>query len=601
MGLGGSKTLLIGALLGAFGASAQTLSWPAGQALPHFPKACLPLHVVDTENLSYAQTVLLASIQGRFNAATATECRTTERRSLYLTKSVTEGKYNWLETLRIPYQNKTYDEILDEYLPLIRCALVYDEALPLTVNLATHLAARRGCVVVDTALGQALKARKPSLDVNAGLIGKYPTKYAVNNRVIEEVEKQKNRPPRILLSLTPRIADGIRELAFALNEEAFVFYMSFVGDEGPRKPKWPLDPSHGNPKDPFAYYIGLIEKFWRTTAQGFTDAKEVAQMATFARSLAPNTLAMGFYEGEVRSIRNMSQHKMPTVVGTSFANYSIWSSLREPLRKQNNARPNSARPMNVEKKLYLNLLVGDGDNTSYVQHHLKTVFDNWRGRGKYALNWTIAPGLADSGPALFNHFIKGATKNDDFVAGPSGLGYFHPAAWGEREAPPKEPIRDRREFDAYWRMTGDYLRKTNLRVVNVVNDRKRLTDEIGAVIRRNCPELLGIANDAVGMPDKADRAYLIDGELPVSSLEQRFTNAEEFRAVLAPLLKEFDAGTQPLFVSLTVESWQKDHSYVNAVLDELKAQGRPVEALRSDRFFPMLKQSLLKARAGANR
>lgn len=540
----------------AFG---HSLTWAPDQALPHFPKACLPLAVVDTDNLSFGKVALLSSIQGSLNAVTAANCTWAHRGSLYLTKTNTEGKLNWLDTLMVPYQNKSFDEILEQYLPEIKCALVFDPALGLSLNLATHLAARRGCVVLDPQLAALFKIKAPHVDINDALIGKYKNKYEINNRLIEEITRQKENLPRLLLSLTPKIPDGIRELAYALNEDSFVFYMTLMMD---------------TPK----------------TSSYDIDVNEKKQADAFAQNFAPNTLAMGFYEGEVRSIRHMSDNKVPTVVGTSYDNYSIWSSLREPII----AQKSESLELPIEKRIYLNLVVGDGDNISYIQHFLKTVFDLWTGRGEYPLNWTISPALVDAGPRLYNHFINRALPNDYFIAGPSGLGYFHPQKWIQDSPPHRNIEEDTKEFERHWQITHNYLESTGLKVINIVNDRVRITDSIGSVIRRTNPEVRGIVNDVIDLKDKADRAYLVDHELPVSSLEGRLKTADDFRLVLNDRLKELKNGSDPLFISLTVDAWNKNHEFVNTVLSDFKAKNLPVTALKSDQFFMMLKTYLQK-------
>lgn len=553
----------------------QAMNWPSDQALPHYPTACFPLDLVDTDKLNFHHTAFLSSLQGLFNVSTALNCKPGEG-TLYLTRATTEGKYNWLQTVELPYQEKTFEQILAQYASRIKCALVYDPDFPLSINLATHLGARRRCVIVDPVLAQTLKTQNSKIDINGALVGKYKTKNAFNLRILEEIKKQEKNPPRVLLSNTPVIADGIRELAYALKEDMFVFYMTLLKDDSQLAYKWKNKPSWVK--------IKPEEKPKSSTE---LDKSEEKQAAEFVKSLAPNTFALGFYEGEVRSIIDMSNHKIPTLVGTSYNNYSLWSSLREPIVKQKPADP----PKEVEKKLYLNLVIGDGDNMSYVQHFLKNVFDTWKGRGKYPLNWTIAPGLVDSGPVIFNHFIKSATPNDYFVAGPSGLGYFHPSKWVKGLPGSAERERDQKEAEVFWKMNGKYMDTTGLKVINVVNDRTKIDDELGATIRKFNPDLIGIVNDMVLMKN-ITRSYLLNDDLPVSSLEDRVTNADELRAVLEARFKELEAGSAPMFVSLTVDAWSSNQDYVNNVLDEAIHAGHPVVALRSDQFFPLLKAQL---------
>ena len=64
-------------------------------------------------------------------------------------------------------------------------------------------------------------------------------------------------------------------------------------------------------------------------------------------------------------------------------------------------------------KHYVAFVMSDGDNAQYVQRAMRKIWDqNASSRGIYPLNWTIALGMVDLGPALLNYYYTTATTKD---------------------------------------------------------------------------------------------------------------------------------------------------------------------------------------------
>jgi hypothetical protein len=72
--------------------------------------------------------------------------------------------------------------------------------------------------------------------------------------------------------------------------------------------------------------------------------------------------------------------------------------------------------------------MSDGDNLQYCQHRLLDLWND-KGRGSVPIGWTFAPSLLQAAPAMLDYYMRTATANDEFVAGPSGMAYLFPSFW----------------------------------------------------------------------------------------------------------------------------------------------------------------------------
>lgn len=82
--------------------------------------------------------------------------------------------------------------------------------------------------------------------------------------------------------------------------------------------------------------------------------------------------------------------------------------------------------VSVEKKIYVALMVNEGDSIKTMNAFQG--FGAWlqQERGRFPINWGIAPNLCLSHPGLMGYYYATATTNDYFFAPPSGWGYTHP-------------------------------------------------------------------------------------------------------------------------------------------------------------------------------
>lgn len=74
-------------------------------------------------------------------------------------------------------------------------------------------------------------------------------------------------------------------------------------------------------------------------------------------------------------------------------------------------------------------VISDGDNVQWLLNGMATSPGFWASpeRGRFAVTWEMAPLLTEIAPRALDYFYRTATPRDDFIAGPSGAGYYFPS------------------------------------------------------------------------------------------------------------------------------------------------------------------------------
>src|SRR5206468_5679672 len=135
-----------------------------------------------------------------------------------------------------------------------------------------------------------------------------------------------------------------------------------------------------------------------------------------------------------------------------FNNGSVFGGIRPTLTPP---PPSPAAP-SLDDKIYVTFTMSDGDNIQYDQRRMRSLWDD-PARGSVPINWTISPLLLDAAPAMLDHYVRTATANDLFMAGPSGAGYAYPSSW------PDDTFRH------FTGQTGDYMRRAGISTLDVLN------------------------------------------------------------------------------------------------------------------------------------
>ncbi|MEQ4210094.1 discoidin domain-containing protein [Actinopolymorpha sp. B9G3] len=354
------------------------ISWPEGQALPHFPRA-RHLLVADLEEVPRDEQVLFACLQGIVN-------RTLPR--IYLLQPGDQGKQTWLtDGLGITYTMlDSRWRLLEEFADVPTGIVIYDPDVLDTINAATGLAGLRDALAVSPELAAKLAADGYDYPVLEDLRGRFTGRLDVYQWTYDNLWPEATH--RMLVGLKP---EGQRTGSAYLRDY------------------------------PVANRSLVI---WLDSAI----PAERALYACFLADMPTNSPYLGWFPpGEFSSTQLCSENAVYVVPADWFANMSVWSGTRaEPI-----AQPKAKAPR-LRNKIYVTFTMSEGDNLQYNQRVLRRIWGD-PARGSVPLNWGISPLLLDAAPAMLRYYQSTATPNDHFMAGPSGAGYINPTPWPDAD------------------------------------------------------------------------------------------------------------------------------------------------------------------------
>ncbi|HTI13298.1 MAG TPA: GxGYxYP domain-containing protein [Dictyobacter sp.] len=303
----------------------------------------------------------------------------------------------------------TYQERIDGGL------IIYDPALPDTINVATTLAGVRDSLVVSPELAQRLLQSYSWLAVVMDLrTFHWKTRLQAYRWAWQEVMPATTS--RAIAGLNPRTTCQLR--SFLVATKTFVYWL----DARLRVP------------DLYA---------------------ERDLMRQLFASLQPDALHLGWFINEPSGVALTSARGMMVLASDYFANLEIWLAY-QPVRIAQSLFPLQSDGVNVGDDVYISFTMSDGDNLQYCQHRMRTL---WQGtaRGTIPIGWTIAPILQEVAPALANYYIQSASANDELIAGPDGVGYFFPSYLPEER------------LEAILHQTGALMRTMGLTTLEVLD------------------------------------------------------------------------------------------------------------------------------------
>ncbi|MCK9858856.1 GxGYxYP domain-containing protein [Paenibacillus sp. ATY16] len=303
------------------------------------------------------------------------------------------------------------------------------------------------------------------------------------------------------------------------------------------------------------------------------DSNDPAEKELFEKILSdvkPGTPYLGWFsndfQGEFSGVEVASNHGVYVLAADWFSNMTVFSGTKPEFSK-----PKAPKPVKLDNKIYVTYTFSEGDNLQYNQHRLRNLWDDPK-RGQVPINWTSSPLLYDAAPAMLNYFYGTATANDQIIAGPSGAGYFYPAAW------PEKALTD------YLRNTKDYLKKTGMNipyVLNRLNGENLPLSKANNAAYRDQYEVPGLF---IGW-DNFTKVDIVDG-VPTSNI-QGVGSVNDTKKALADAKAKWD-GKSPLFVSLGILAWGMTPTDLANVTAEL---GPEYQVVLADQYFSLIRDA----------
>ena len=456
---------------------AAGLNWPTNQLLPTFSAPVPVLDGIDVSSASSAEIDLFASLEGIVNR--------TQPQIACVSSVDGEGKLTWLDLHNLAYvQTNGYGLIL-KYRSYLTGVVVTDTNQPDTLNLATTIAGVNNQLICDPSLLATLTNAPYSLPIGEDLRGRFADKYQVYGYLYTNYWPLCTH--RILTGLYTNLHGNLRDYAVAVKSATL----------------W-LDPGTLNFSDKTA-------------------------LAPFLAGMSANkSIYMGWWPSEGNGLNWIAQYGVPVLASDYLRNGSVFSGITQPINV-----PEIPPPPPLENKVYVSLILSDGDNIQYMQHVMKMRW-NTSTRGTIPIGWTVTPMSAEMDPMMLNHFWSTATTNDCLISGPSGAGYTHMQNWNAAN------------LAGFAKISDPYLQRSGLRVITIW---EQVPTGVALAFATNCPTLLGLTDQSGGQYTAVNQGLRTLG-LAVSyssstnSIISGITNAAQTWN-----------GTAPMFIAAQANTW----------------------------------------------
>lgn len=386
------------------------------------------LLVCDCTQESLEMRRLLSALQGLVNR---------QNPQIYLINPTNPPQYDldWLHYM----QDKGYtgseqavepEDLMERFQRAYRGAVVYDEALPGTINAAFMLAGHENLLPATAELAADL-----NLPVIIDLRGKW-TRNVDTYRYV--YDKYRHEICRHVLSWIYPGTDNTCARDYMVEFNIFSFWVSSYADNEPGA-------------DPAAEEAFLNELL----------ADTPANIPVMGWPMYGDNKGIQEYTG----VRWLSEYGK-FVPGTEFcSNLSVHTAIH-PDNDLFRQKTRELTPVALEKdKAYVATSIMDsGDALWYWQFHQRKIWAD-PVRGSVPVGWCMNITLYDTLPLVLQWYYENATPNDEFFAALSGLGYMNTQVYASRFRP-----EDReRIWKEYVSLTDRYCRRLDIRGIGLYN------------------------------------------------------------------------------------------------------------------------------------
>jgi hypothetical protein len=486
--------------------SADGVHWPDKKLLPKFARPAATIDCIDASQVSGAEYDLFSSLEGLVNRRQPRiACATTAE----------EGKLTWLDLHKVNYKMANgYDDLL-KYKSEIKGLVVTDPEQPHTLNLATTIAGIKDELICDPKLLGKLTNAPFQFRIVDDLRGRFPDKYAVYGYLYTNYWRQ----------CTHRIFAGM----------------------GPAQ--------HGHLRD---YLVAMrVATVWL----GPGKERDAELLRMFVSEMKPaHGVYMGWWPGEGDGLEFVARYGITVLASDFFCNATVFGGIEHAIRI-----PEIPPPPPLENKVYVAMILSDGDNVQYMQHAMKKDWEN-PARGSIPIGWTASPLAVDIDPWMLDHYWTTATTNDCLVSGPSGAGYAHINHWSAAN------------LTSFARVSAPYMKESGLRIITVWD---KVNDDVARAFAANCPTLLGLT-------DQSGKYTKLIAGLQTIRLTPTYTSTVgEMIAGITNAAAGWN-GSAPLFIAAQSDVWHLGPAGLVKVAEALDSS--EYKLVRPDQLFLLARQ-----------
>lgn len=490
-------------------AGAAGLIWPANQLLPTFSPPAAVLDCIDVSSASNAEIDLFASLEGIVNRT---------QPQLACASSVDgEGEFTWLNLHNLAYNVTNGYGCILKYQSYVSGLVVTDPAQPDTLNLATTMAGVNNELICDPSLLATLTNAPYNLRVTDDLRGRFANKYQVYGYLYTNYWPSCTH--RIIAGMETGLDGNLRDYLVAVKSATV----------------W-LDP--GTSQD--AAWLGLF----------------------LSNMSAVNGVYLGWWPSEANGLTWIAGYGIPVVASDFYRNGSVFSGVARPINV-----PPIPPPPPLQNKVYVSLILSDGDNAQYMEHVMKMDWEN-PARGAVPIGWTTDPLVAVLDPAMFSYYWSTASVNDCLIAGPSGAGYAHLELWNAAN------------LTAFASASDGYLQRAGLHTITVWD---RVNSSIAQAFAANCPTLLGLL-------DQSGNYNAVNSGLRTIGLTPTYASTTNDMISAITSAAGGWNGTAPVFVVAQADTWNLGPSDLLKIANAMNTN--EYRFVRPDHLFLLAQQAL---------
>lgn len=376
-------------------------------------------------------------------------------------------KGEWLaEKETITYN--AIEELVEAYKPYINGAVVYDENVASTSNVASAVAGIDNLVAIryDTnpkSLYSRLVLNGPKLEVKCWLVNEDGSSLFTGKGMIPETTREssgslKNDPYLWFIERYMKTgkcnteygayyidqywkkkpAAAVRNHHTLTNHDFFVSKKAFFFDLSP----WGDEAATDDPTQPIGTDLNTLKEML-LLAYNQNGGEKMCYIGGFpAWAFKYTDHVGGSHEdvptewefGGIISAYNAFKDADAISYG-ALANSSFWQHF--PLQEkysqswvshdelEERGLLTEDGQVNVEGRNFIIFYVGDYDASAWITQRTPAIWDDPQ-RGKVPLMWSISPVLEERAPQVMHNFRKTATPNDYFVSADNGAGYLMP-------------------------------------------------------------------------------------------------------------------------------------------------------------------------------
>ncbi len=314
------------------------------------------------------------------------------------------------------------DALLDMYHTDVKGMVIYDPGLKDTINIATMIAAQQDGIAVSPTQASVLQSKYAFSTFTDLRIHGWKSRLQAYHWALQNLRNGSSS--RLVAGIGP---GNMNLRSFLVATRAFIYN---------------LDSRNYLPSPVSLMSDGL-----------FSERGLMRQILT---SFPMGATHLGWFPDESSGVNLTSKAAMTVLATDHFANLEVWTATQPvtAITPSTSFQEDELTP--AANTVYVSFTISDGDNLQYCQHRMKNI---WRDpvRGTLPIGWTISPSLLHAAPRLAEYYLKSATTNDEFIAGPSGAGYIFPSHW------PAEYL------DTFLQITGKQMQAMNITTLEVLD------------------------------------------------------------------------------------------------------------------------------------